>query len=120
PPLRSPTRLWEGAPLADRLRSSGGAALPGARQPGLRRIRLELGNVLSENLDQCVDTTRVEGCARLFTHERQGFFDRPGGPVHARGDESVIDVAHGQNPRLEVQVRRFEAPRLTPAIQALV
>ena len=71
-----------------------------ARAPGAER--------LAEDALERVDDATVEGGADFAAQERERLLGRPGGPVHALGDERVVDVAGGEDARVESDRERAD------------
>ena len=62
----------------------------------------------------------VERGAGLLAQEREGPVGRPRVAVDAVGDERVVDVAGGEDPRAERELGAGQAARVARAVEALV
>src|SRR6266511_3110501 len=72
-----------------------------------------------DRLERC-DAARVEGRAGLISQEAEGSILTPRRAVDARRDQRVVDVAHGEDPRVEREVALGEATRVALAVEAFV
>jgi len=66
------------------------------------------------------DAAAVKRDAGVLVKEGEGRFMAPGASVDPRRDESVVDIADGEDPGLEIELRLPEPARVAGAVQALV
>ncbi len=61
---------------------------------------------------QRFEAERVEGCADIGMHDRQGLLDGHGSTVRPIGGQRVEDVGDRDNPGVEFDLRSRKAPRI--------
>ena len=66
------------------------------------------------------DAPCVERGAAFAAEQRHRVVVRPRGAVHALRDQRVVHVAHGEDPRVEVDLRFAQAARVAAAVETLV